>query len=60
MNQFFYESSGKEKLRDLMNEGMTSQAYERSGVGKRSFLYRIPKLIMASLILLAVVKLVIP
>lgn len=60
MNQFFYESSGKEKLRDLMHEGMRSQAYERSGVGKRSFVHRIPKLIMASLILLAVVKLVIP
>jgi hypothetical protein len=59
MNQFFYESNGKEKVRDLMNEGMMSQAYERSGAGKRSFLHRIPKLIMGSLILLAFAELLI-
>lgn len=30
MNQFFYESRGKEKVKDLMNEGMTNQALHRT------------------------------
>ena len=57
MNQFFYESNGKEKVRDLMNEGMRSQAYERSGAAKRSVLHRIPRLIMSSLVLWALAEL---
>jgi hypothetical protein len=34
MNQFFYESRGKEKMKDLQEEGMRSQAFHRSGAPK--------------------------
>lgn len=30
MNQFFYESRGKEKVKSLLEEGMRSQALRRS------------------------------
>ena len=31
MNHFFYESRGKEKVRELMQEGISNQAFHRSG-----------------------------
>jgi hypothetical protein len=31
MNQFFLESRGKEKVKELLNEGQRSQAFHRSG-----------------------------
>jgi hypothetical protein len=31
MNQFYYESRGKEKMRELLQEGQRSQAFHRSG-----------------------------
>jgi hypothetical protein len=31
MNHFFYESSSKQKVKDLLNEGQRSQAFYRSG-----------------------------
>jgi hypothetical protein len=34
MNQFFYESRGKEKVNELIDEGVRSQAYHRSAVSK--------------------------
>ena len=43
MNQFFYESRGKEKVQDLMKEGMRSQAHYKS---KPNILHRLPKLIV--------------
>jgi hypothetical protein len=46
MNQFFYESRGKEKVKELMNEGMMSQAQHRLGASKASLFSRLPKLIL--------------
>jgi len=46
MNQFFYEQRGKEKVKDLMREGMTSQALHRSGTRKPGILRHLPKLII--------------
>lgn len=42
MNQFFFETRGKEKVRKLMDEGIRSQAYHRSRVQGAS----LPKLII--------------
>ena len=46
MNHFFYESRGKEKVNDLLNEGQRSQAFYRSRAPKTSLLNRLPKLIL--------------
>ena len=46
MNQFFDESRGKEKVKELMNEGMISQAQYRLGASKASLFSRLPKLIL--------------
>lgn len=51
MNQFFFESRGKEKIRDLMKEGMTSQEYHRSGAARHGLLHRLPRLILIALII---------
>lgn len=51
MNQFFFETRGKEKVRDLMDEGMRSQAYHRSVA--RSF--NLPKFIVTVLGILGIV-----
>jgi hypothetical protein len=45
MNHFFYESRGKEKIQDLMEEGMRSQAFHRSGTSSR-FAFSLSKLAM--------------
>ena len=52
MNQFFFESRGKEKVNDLMREGITSQAHYQSGTQKRKLLHRLPKLVVLSFVLL--------
>lgn len=44
MNQFYFESRGKEKVREFMNEGMSSQLQERSSIRKSSVFSRIVKL----------------
>lgn len=46
MNQSFLESRSKEKVDDLMKEGMMSQAYYRSGASKTRFFSKLPKLIL--------------
>jgi len=46
MNQSFLESRSKEKLDDLMKEGMMSQAYYRSSASKARLLAKLPKLIL--------------
>ena len=46
MNQFFFETRGKEKVNDLMKEGMTSQAQYRSGTQKSGFLHSPLRLIV--------------
>jgi hypothetical protein len=49
MNQFFYESRGKEKIKDLMKEGMRSQEFHRSGSPKLGLLRGVPKLLLGLL-----------
>ena len=45
MNQFFYEQRGSQKVKDLMQEGMQSQALHRSGAPKLSLFHGLQKLI---------------
>jgi len=51
MNQFFYESRGKEKIRDLMEEGMRSQAVHRSSAPKTGHRAALPRLLIGILTL---------
>jgi len=60
MNQFFYESRGKEKVRDLLQEGQQSQAFERSGAHKLGLLNGPPKLILIVLGVLGMLEFLIP
>jgi len=46
MNQSFLESRSKEKIDDLMKEGMMSQAYYRSSASKARLLSRLSRLIL--------------
>ena len=46
MNDFFYQIRGKEKIREIMDEGLTSQALLRSGASRSTLLRRLPKLIL--------------
>jgi hypothetical protein len=46
MNHFFYESRGKEKVHELMREGINSQEYSRSRSSKIGLLRGLPKLIV--------------
>jgi hypothetical protein len=59
MNQFFYESRSKEKIQELMKEGMMSQAYYRSGASKAKFLSKLPKLILIVLGVLGLIEMII-
>ena len=44
MNQFFYETRGKEKVNRLMDEGQQSQAVYRSKGVKAGLIPTLPKL----------------
>ena len=56
MNEFFYQSRGKEKVRELREEGMKSQAYNRSKAP--GFVLRgLPKLILTIVGILGVLQL---
>jgi len=57
MNQFFYETRGKEKVKSLMEEGMRSQTLQRSGVTKSSLLHNLPKFVLILMGILGVVEL---
>jgi hypothetical protein len=59
MNQFFFESRGKEKVNDLMHEGMMSQAHNRSRSRGSSFLSRIPKISMVILAIVWILQMII-
>ena len=59
MNQFFYESRGKEKIKDLMEEGMRSQAVHRAGAPKLNALRGLPKLILVLLGILGILQLLV-
>ena len=54
MNQFFYETRGKEKVKGLIEEGMRSQALRRSGAAKSEIQRNLPKLVLTLLGLLGV------
>lgn len=57
MNPFFYESSSKQKVKDLLNEGQRSQAFHRSGAPKLGLMRGVPKLAMALLGILGLLSL---
>ena len=59
MNQFFYESRGNEKVKDLLNEGQRSQAFYRSGAPKLNLLRGLPRLILILLGILGILQLLI-
>ena len=59
MNHFSYEVMGKEKVKDLQGEGMRSQAFHRSGAPKIVLLRGLPKLILALLGVLGILKLLV-
>jgi hypothetical protein len=59
MNHFFYESAGKEKVRNLRKEGLRSQEFHRSGAPKLSLLRGLPKLMLGLLGILGLVGLLI-
>ena len=59
MNQFFYESRGNEKVKDLLNEGQRSQAFHRSGASKFGLLRGLPKLILILLGILGILELLV-
>ena len=58
MNQFFLESRGKEKVKELRTEGQRSQAYHRSGASKMGILPKIPKLILIILGILGIIQMI--
>ena len=49
MNEFFYESRGKEKVKDLVDEGQRNQAFHRSGAPKLGLALNLPKLVLVLL-----------
>lgn len=59
MNQSFYESRSKEKINDLIKEGMISQAYYRSRASKANILSKLPKLILIILGILGLIQMII-
>ena len=59
MNEFFYEQSGKEKVKNLLEEGQRSQAFHRSGAPKLNLLRGLPKLVLGLLGILGLLGLLI-
>ena len=59
MNQFFYETRAREKVQEIMKEGLTSQELHRSGVSRNGFLRGIPKLIVITVFVLGVLGLIV-
>lgn len=57
MNHFFYESSSKQKVKDLLNEGQQSQAFHRSGAPRLGPIRGVPKVAMALLGILGLLSL---
>lgn len=59
MNHFFYESQGKEKIKQLREEGIRSQAHHRSGAPTPNVLRGLPKLVLGLLGILGLLGLLI-
>jgi hypothetical protein len=58
MNQFFYETRGREKVQEIMKEGLTSQELHRSGAARYGFFHGLPKLIVIAAFVLGVLSLI--
>jgi hypothetical protein len=56
MNHSYYESRSKEKLNDLMKEGMMSQAHYRSRSSKAGLLRRLPRFILIVLVIWGLIQ----
>ena len=59
MNQFFYESRAKEKVNDVIKEGIRSQDFHRSGAPKLDLLRGMSKLILLLLGILGILELLV-
>jgi hypothetical protein len=59
MNHFSYEAMGKEKIQDMQAEGLSSQAFHRSGAPKLGMLRGLPKIIVGLLGILGLLSLLI-
>jgi hypothetical protein len=57
MNYFFYESTSREKVKELQEEGQRSQAFYRSGAPELGLLRGLPKLILIILGILGILNL---
>jgi hypothetical protein len=55
MNQFFFESRGREKVREALDEGLRSQAYHRA----RGRSINLPKLLMIVLSILGILAMLV-
>ena len=58
MNYFSYEVMGKEKVNNLIEEGMRNQAVYRAGFSRRS-IHRLPRLFLVILGILAIAELMV-
>jgi hypothetical protein len=59
MNHFSYDVIGKEKVRDLQNEGVRSQSFHRSGAPSLGLLRGLPKLVLGLLGILGLLALLV-
>ena len=59
MNHFSYDVLGKEKVRDLQNEGVRSQSFHRSGAPSLGPLRGLPKLVLGLLGILGLLALLV-
>jgi hypothetical protein len=59
MNHFSYDVMRKEKVRGLQAEGLSSQAFHRSGASRLGLLRGLPKLIVAILGILGILGLLV-
>ena len=55
MNQFFYETRGKEKVKNLMEEGIRSQALHPLRGTRSRILQNLPKLVLLVLGILGLI-----
>jgi len=58
MNHFSFEVMGKEKINNLIEEGMRSQAVSRAGLSRR-IERRLPRLMLVILGILAIAELIV-
>ena len=59
MNQFYFESRAKEKIRELRNEGIMSQLHERSSMNKSFISHQISKLVVIILSIWGIAELLV-